>query len=71
MAHAPITSGLPRFDCSVQGSVVRITSYGTTGLTVNPGGDGLGLKGAITVWWNGRKEYEGPVKEITLGKLDQ
>jgi len=71
MDRAPVISGLPRFDCSIKGAEVSITSYGTKGLTVRLAEDGLGLKGAVKVWWNGRKAYEGPTKEIRLGEVEE
>lgn len=69
MDRDPAVSCLPRFDCSIQDSEVRITSAGTKGLTVRLGEDGLGLKSPVIVWWNGRKSYEGPAKEIRLGDV--
>lgn len=58
--------GMPKFDCTIKGSEVRITSTGTKKLTVTLGDDGLGLKGDVTVWWNDKKVYEGPVKALKL-----
>ena len=66
--RAPIISGLPHFDCTIKGSEVRITSSNTKGLTVRLGKDGLGMQGPVQVWWNGRKSYEGPAREINLGE---
>ena len=63
--------GMPKFDCTIKGSEVRITSTGTKRLTVSLGDDGLGLKGDVTVWWNDKKVYEGPVKELKLGEAEE
>jgi len=67
MDRDPSVSYLPHFDCSIKDSEIRITSEGTRGLTVCLAEEGLGLKGPVTVWWNGRKSYVGPAKEIRLG----
>jgi len=58
---------LPHFDCTIKGQEVRITSSGTKKLTVQPGQGGLGLTGQVAVWWNDKKVYEGPAKELKLG----
>jgi hypothetical protein len=63
-------SGLPHFDCKIEGQMVRIDSKGTPGLRVVPGEGGLGLKGDITITWNGKKVYEGSAQEIP-GKKDE
>ena len=47
--------------------IVRIDSKGTTGLDVNAGAGGLGLEGDVTIIWNGKEAYKGPVKQVQLG----
>jgi predicted esterase len=62
-------SGLPTFDCRIEGQTIKIDSKGTSGLRVNLGEKGLKMTGNVIVIWNGKTEYEGEVKEITLGKV--
>lgn len=65
-----VVSALPRFDCNIKDNVVRITSKGTTGLSVNTGPNGLNLTGNISLFWNDEKIFEGevqPDKEIIFG----
>jgi predicted esterase len=57
----------PRFECKIEGNTVNVNSTGTTGLDVVLGTGGLGLDGDITVIWNGKEAYKGPVKQIQLG----
>ena len=47
-----------------------IDTEGVSGLDVNLGNGGLGLKGEVSMFWNGGKKYEGPVKRITLESSD-
>lgn len=68
MTREESVSGLPTFDCTIEGQTIKIDSKGTAGLKVNLGDNGLKMKGLVTVIWNGKKEYEGEAKEITLGK---
>ena len=56
------------FECRIAGSTVYISSENTSGLSVELGEGGLGLAGDVTVYWQGRKEYEGPAQRITLGE---
>jgi predicted esterase len=59
---------LPRVTCRVDGDTVWIDSEGTRGVSVDLGPDGLALGGEATVFWNGRKEYQGGPEEVTLGE---
>jgi len=67
MSQDPAINPTPSFDCRIVKSTVYIRSQGTPGLYVELGEKGLNLKGPVTVYWNGEKAYEGPVKEISLG----
>ncbi|AIE87172.1 alpha/beta hydrolase [Fimbriimonas ginsengisoli] len=57
-------SGSPSFECTVDGSSVKIDSQGTPKLTVDL--LAMGLTGEVTVTWNGRKAYRGPAKLVTI-----
>jgi predicted esterase len=63
-------SALPEFECTVEGSSVRIDSRGTDGLSVLLGTGGLGLDGDVSVVWNGREAYRGPATTIRLGTAE-
>ncbi|TAF73238.1 MAG: hypothetical protein EAZ53_13335 [Bacteroidetes bacterium] len=68
MKREEALSALPTFDCSIEGQTVKIESKGTNGLKINLGDGGLQMTGIVQVIWNGKKEYEGEVKELILGK---
>jgi hypothetical protein len=68
MARDIARDPLPRFDCRIEGSTVHISSEGTSGLDVDLGPDGLRMAGEATVFWNGKKAYEGPPEQIQLGE---
>ncbi|MDX2189895.1 MAG: hypothetical protein SFY32_08530 [Bacteroidota bacterium] len=60
-------SGLPYFDCTIDGNTIKIDSKGTPGLNVKLGSDGLKMTGNVIVMWNGQKSYEGEAKTIQIG----
>jgi hypothetical protein len=62
-----VVSALPRFQCTVEGNIVRLKSEGSKRLYVDLGPGGLGLTGEVVVVWNDREAYRGPVKELDLG----
>ncbi|MDX2188467.1 MAG: hypothetical protein SFY32_01275 [Bacteroidota bacterium] len=62
-------SGLPSFDCTIEGQTIKIDSKGTEGLKINLTDKGLKMSGIVKVIWNGKQEYEGDAKEITIGKF--
>lgn len=64
-------SGLhPRVEVQVTERLVTLTTEETDGMELNLGEGGLGLKGAVTVEWNGKLVYNGPVGIIQLGARD-
>jgi len=54
-------SGLPRFDCEIDGQTVKINTTGTPRLQVDAGSDGLGLTGDVTIILNGKEAFRGPI----------
>jgi len=63
MTRDPQISGLPKFDCEIDGQTVRINTSGTPQLEVNPGDGGLGLSGDVTIILNGKQVFQGAVPE--------
>lgn len=54
-------SSLPRLHCVVDGQRITIDTEGTQALELDLGAEGLGLSGDVTVIWNGKEAYAGPV----------
>lgn len=57
----------PFFTCRLTPGHVYIDSTATSGLDVDMGQFGLNLSGKTTVHWNGKKVYQGPPTQLTLG----
>jgi len=60
-----IQSPWPVFTCEVKGQEVHITAANAKELRVATGAGGLGLKGDVKLWVNGKLEYEGSVQDVT------
>jgi predicted esterase len=54
------------FAVRIEGTAVHIVSNPAIGLSVDPGPQGLGLSGDITVYWNQHRVYAGPVTTLQL-----
>jgi len=67
MTREESVSGLPSFNCTIEGQKLTINSKGTSGLKINLGTTGLNMPGKVSVIWNEQIVYEGYQKEITVG----
>ena len=59
-------SAIPRFNCRIEGQMIRLESSGTNRLKVDAGPEGLGMSGEITIVWNGGTAYQGSAGSIVL-----
>lgn len=54
-------------DVRIEGQIVHVNTEGTERILIDPSEpDGLGLRGDITVNWNGTTAYEGPAQHLDL-----
>lgn len=56
-----------RFECSIAGNTVTLTTEHATGVQVDAGPDGLNLRSPVRVVWNGSEAYSGSAASVRLG----